>query len=292
MRRLRIIVSVVTLSLSVCTVNASPSYDISTLPNYITMYGDRSGGTLITEAPGAWSSFLYDALGINNFNENSAWIHFMSPGMGLYENCPSSVYIDPDLPWIPADSAEAFLSWVDMRMGQGVRMTSPIQKNILVNPEKHNTSISCIIVNSPDQRKRMTIKWGTGDQSHSGKPPDPVKPICTLGNDIVFNFTSNSLNVAGLQQQRTVPIVCSAGGLSASYRLRLTSSSESNGNILFGNNVGVSFMLGSTALPVNGNGISLSLTSSYSPILTATLTGTAISVGKTDASGILILEAL
>lgn len=291
MRCLRTAVCTGSLVLSIFVVEASPSYDITTLPDYITMFGDNSGGTIGTEPYSTGnSSFSYTAIGYNDFSGSQVWTRWYYPGAGIVENCPSTVYLDPTITYIPADSAAAFRSWVDQKMSQGVRMSSSNPTKYLANDSQNTTWIRCVIVGTPS--KMMRLAWQPGDQSHTGKPPDPVKPICTLGSDVVFDFKSNSLNVAGMQQQKTVPIVCSAGGLSADYRLRLTSSSASNGNILFGNNVGVSFMLGSTALPVNGNGITLSLTSSSSPILTATLTGTAISVGKTDASGILILEAL
>jgi len=280
-------------------VHSAPSYNLNQYPDIITMTGNSSGGTVRAASkalnPEYMTSYGTDYLWIvaQFSNGTSGWAIWTSPG-ALLETCPSGVTVPvPISTSLSADSRAAFIAWVDARMSRGVTLVPVGDATRIIDYQDNSGSVrkmSCRISGS-DPEVQATISWYSGQ--FGGTPPNAIIPVCTLSSsDLSFDFKAETVDVTGISQGKYVPINCTSGTRAANYRIRLTSGSASNGNITFGNNVSVSFKWGSTALPVNGSGISMSLSSTTTQLLNATLSGTATSEGKSYASGVLILEAL
>lgn len=123
-------------------------------------------------------------------------------------------------------------------------------------------------------------------------PEEPTdKSVCSLGSDISFNFSSTTLEVTGISSIKTLPIICTSGD-TQNYQLKLTSNNATNGRLNFGNGVSAQVSLNGTQVQANGPGIQLNKLISQTIPVSATLTGNASVSGVSQATGILILEAL
>ncbi|WP_272572583.1 hypothetical protein [Providencia sp. PROV258] len=131
-----------------------------------------------------------------------------------------------------------------------------------------------------------------------GGPNDITPPeledsaVCSLNSqNLNLNYSSTNFNVTGLTQNVNLMISCTSGS-AKNYKLKLTGSNVTNGRLNFGNGVSAQVSLNGTQVQANGMGIQLDNLTSKSIPVSATLMGSASSAGVSNATGVLILEAL
>ena len=131
-----------------------------------------------------------------------------------------------------------------------------------------------------------------------GEPGAPVTPpgvtgsACSLDSQsLSLSYTSPSLAVGGLRQSMSFAVRCSSG-TPQNYNLRLTGTNVSNGRLNFGNGVSAEVILDNEILSANGAAIRYDALTSRTMMLSAVLHGTASTPGVSNASGVLILDAL
>ncbi|OMQ20806.1 hypothetical protein BMI79_16935 [Serratia oryzae] len=123
--------------------------------------------------------------------------------------------------------------------------------------------------------------------------PPPAKSVCSLnGQNMSLDFSSASLNVNGLSQSQNLNVSCTTG-TAKDYNLRLTGSNVTDGRLNFGNGVSAQIYLNGTAVRANdSSGIRLNALTNRTVSVRGDLVGTASGAGTTNASGVLILDAL
>ncbi|HCT9039509.1 TPA: hypothetical protein OUB44_003044 [Providencia rettgeri] len=131
-------------------------------------------------------------------------------------------------------------------------------------------------------------------EDNGAPPPIPelTGSVCNLNSqNLNLNYSSTSLNVGGITKSTSLNVSCTTGA-PQDYQLKLIGSNVVAGRLNFGNGVSAQVSLNGSQVEVNGTGIQLnSLTSQTIPV-SATLTGNASVSGVSQATGILILEAL
>jgi len=123
-------------------------------------------------------------------------------------------------------------------------------------------------------------------------PPQDDVSICSLNSqNLNLTYSSTNLNVDGLAQTTSMNVSCTAGN-AQDYELKLTGNNVINGRLNFSNGVSAQISLNGTNIRANGDGIKLkSLTNGVISVY-ATLVGTASNAGISNASGVLVLNAL
>lgn len=130
-----------------------------------------------------------------------------------------------------------------------------------------------------------------------GGPNDITPPelgesaVCSLNSqNLNLGYSSTNLNVNGLTKNTNLTVSCTSGN-AKNYQLKLTGTNVTNGRLNFGNGVSAQVSLNGTQVQANGEGIQLNGLTSASIPVTATLVGTALEPGTTNANGILVLDA-
>lgn len=122
-------------------------------------------------------------------------------------------------------------------------------------------------------------------------PPGEIKSVCSFTNDVSFTFNASSLDVNGLTHSKNLNISCTPG-TSRNYTLRLTGTSVINGRLNFGNGVSAQISINGHSVSANGSGVTLNNLVNQDIPLSATLVGGGSGPGVTNASGVLVLDAL
>jgi hypothetical protein len=123
-------------------------------------------------------------------------------------------------------------------------------------------------------------------------PEGNPSSICSLNSqNLNIVFTSDSLAVNGLTKSTNLDVTCTAGD-GKNYILKLTGNNVNNGRLNFGNGVFAQVSLNGTQVAANGAGITLNSLASKSMPVSASLVGTASVPGVSNATGVLVLEAL
>lgn len=142
-----------------------------------------------------------------------------------------------------------------------------------------------------DKQNKNFILYNSHPPSNIIGGPESLS-VCNLNSqNLLLNFSSESLMVAGLSKNTNLTITCTAGN-ARDYKLRLTGTNVTNGKLDFKNGVYAQISLDGIHINANGDGINLNGLVSREIQVKATLSGSASTSGITTSNGILILEAL
>lgn len=151
---------------------------------------------------------------------------------------------------------------------------------------------TCTMIRNGTQYSMDVMARTPGADIEVINPPAP-NSVCSLnGQNMFLDFNSTSLNVNGLSQTQNLSVSCTSG-TAKDYNLRLTGSNVTDGRLNFGNGVSAQIYLNGTAVRANdASGIRLNALTSRTVSVRGDLVGTASGAGTTNASGVLILDAL
>ncbi len=122
--------------------------------------------------------------------------------------------------------------------------------------------------------------------------PELTGSVCSLNSQqIELSYQSTTTNVSGLRKDGALSVLCTSG-TPQNYQLKLTGNNVTNGNLNFGNGVSAQVSLNGIQVQANGPEIQLNNLTSQTIPVSATLMGDASVSGVSQATGILILEAL